>query len=227
VSAVLDTIADLRDPATAATEIQRLNDQLAGEREIPGPIAAAVREIAAGIDRTNLQRWEAIDPRHAVIVLHSALSAQRAIEEPASPAARDQLRIALESLRQSLAAIAEREPVSDERSPKELVHWLAARTEVPQTKLAELLGVSARQLQRWLSATEKAQPEGEEARKVRVVARVVNQLRFALTPAGTIDWFGWPRSDLDRRRPVDLLGDPAEEPTLLTLASAMRSTLAY
>jgi len=48
-----------------------------------------------------------------------------------------------------------------------------------------------------------------------------------LTPAGTIEWFGWPRSDLTNRRPVDLLDDPAEEPALLTVAGSMRSTLAY
>jgi uncharacterized protein (DUF2384 family) len=225
--AVLDTIADLRDPSTAATEIQRLNDHLAGEPTIPEAIALQVRDIAAGVDQTNLQRWERIDPRHAVIVLQSTLTAQRAIDEPSSTVARDQLRVALESLRQALAAIAEREPVSDERSTKEIVQWLAARTEVPQTKLAELLGVSSRQLQRWTSHTEKAQPEGAEARKIRVVARVVNQLRFVLSPAGTIEWFGWPRSDLGDKRPVDLLDDPAEEPALLTIASAMRSTLAY
>ena len=227
MSAVLETITDLRRPADAAAEIQRLGDELAGQRTIPAELEDAVREIAAGVDQTNLQRWEMIDPRHAVVVLHSALSAQRAIEEPKSPAARDQLRVALESLRQSLAAIAEREPVSDERSPKQIIQWLAGRTEVPQARLAELLGVSARQLQRWLSASEQAQPEGEDARKVRILARVVNQLRFALTPAGTVEWFGWPRSDLGHRRPIDLLGDPAEEPTLLTVASSMRSTLAY
>lgn len=225
--AVLDTIADLRDPATAATEIQQLNDQLAGNAAIPEHIAAAIRDIAAGVDQTNLQRWERIDPRHAVIVLHSALTAQRAIEDPQSKAARDQLRIALESLRQGLASIAEREPVSEDRSPKQLTQWLAERTEVPQTKLANLLGVSPRQLQRWLSPTEKAQPEGEDARKVRLVARIVNQLRFVLTPAGTVEWFGWPRSDLNQRSPRDVLDDPAQEPTLLTIASAMRSTLAY
>lgn len=227
MNAVLDTIADLRDPATAATEIQRLNDELARHATIPDAIAAAVRDIAAGVDQTNLQRWERIDPRHAVILLQSTLTAQRTLEDPQSPHARDQLRIALESLRQSLSAIAEREPVSDERSPKDLIQWLAAHTEVPQTKLAHLLGVSARQLQRWLSPSEKAQPEGEEARKVRVVARIVNQLRFVLTPAGTIEWFGWPRSDLTNRRPVDLLDDPAQEPALLTVAGSMRSTLAY
>jgi hypothetical protein len=146
-----------------------------------------VREIAEAIDQTNLRRWEMIDPTHAVIVLHAAVSAQRALEEPDAPAARDQLRIALESIRQSLTAIAEREPVSDERSPKEVAQWLAMTTEVPQARIAELLRVSPRQLQRWLSPAETFQPEGDDARKVRPVARIVNQLRFALTPAATIE----------------------------------------
>jgi DNA-binding transcriptional regulator YiaG len=226
VSAVLDAIIDLSDPAAAATEIQKLNDRLARERTIPGEIVERVREIAAAVDQTDLRRWELIDPRHAVIVLHSAVGAQRAIEGPALSVSRDQLRIALESIRQSLAAIAEREPVGDERSPKEVVQWLAERTEVSQARLANLLGVSARQLQRWLSAGETAQPEGEEARKARLVARLVNQLRFVLTPAGTIDWFSWPREDLGGRPPQDLLDDPAQEPTLALAAGGMRSILA-
>lgn len=226
MSLVLEAIADLSRPAAAAAEIQRLNDRLAGERTIPGDVAAAVREIAAAVDQTNLPHWEAIDPHHALIVLRSAVSAQRAIEEPESPAARDQLRIALEGMRQSLASIAEREPVGDERSPKEIVQWLADRTEVPQARIAELLGVSARQLQRWVSPGESAQPEADDARKVRLVARLVNELRFVLTPAGTVEWFGWPRSDLAGRRPADLLDDPMQEPMLALLASSMRSTFA-
>jgi hypothetical protein len=162
-----------------------------------------------------------------VIVLRSAVSAQRALQDPDSPAARDQLRVALESIRQSLAAIAEREPVSAERTPKQIVQWLAAHTEVPQTRLADLLGVSARQLQRWLSTTQGSQPEGDDARRVRLVARIVNQLRFALTPAGTVEWFHWTRSDLGSRAPIELLDDPMEEPRLLMIAGAMRSTLAF
>lgn len=226
MSAVLDTIADLSEPAAAAREIQRLNDRLAGERTIPADVAESVREIAAAVDLTNLRRWEAIDPHHAVIVLHSAVSAQRTLEDPDSIAARDQLRVALESIRQSLAAIAEREPVSDERSPKEIVQWLAQRTEVPQARLADLFGVSARQLQRWVSESERTQPEGEDARKVRLVARIVNQLRFVLTPGGTVEWFTWARKDLGNRRPLDLLDDPAQEPTLTLVAGSMRSAFA-
>ena len=59
-----------------------------------------------------------------------------------------------------------------------------------------------------------------------LVAREVNQLRFVLTPAGTVSWFGWPRTDLDQRRPLDLLHDPTEEPTLVLVAGAMRGQLA-
>lgn len=227
MSAVLDSIADLSEPAVAAQEIQTLNDRLASTPAIPSDVAVAVREIVAGVEETNLRRWESVDPTHAVIVLRSAVSAQRSLEDPGSPAARDQLRMALESIRQSLAAIAERETVGDERDSKQIVQWLQERTEVSQSRLATLLGVSPRQLQRWLSPAETTRPEGEEARKVRLIARIVNQLRFALTPAGTVEWFGWPRSDLGSRSPSELLDDPVEEPTLLRVAGAMRSTLAF
>jgi DNA-binding transcriptional regulator YiaG len=226
MSAVLDTIADLSRPAAAATEIQRLNDRLAGEATIPREIVDAVRDIAAAVDQTNLDRWYTVDPQHAVIFLRSAVTAQRAVEEPDSSRARDQLRIALESIRQSLAAIAERAPVSDDRSPKQIVQWLAQRTEVSQSRLAELLGISPRQLQRWLSSSEQSQPDGEDARKVRAVARMVNQLRFVLTPAGAIEWFDWPREDLDGGTPAQLLPDPQREPELTRLAGSMRSTYA-
>jgi hypothetical protein len=85
--------------------------------------------------------------------------------------------------------------------------------------------VSLRQFQRWLS-TQGSQPEGEDARRVRAVARIVNQLRFSLTPAGAIEWFGWPRDDLAGKRPSDLLGDPGRLPELAALAGSMRSTYA-
>jgi DNA-binding transcriptional regulator YiaG len=160
------------------------------------------------------------------VLLHAGLRAHDLIDRCDDREARDRLRIALEEIRQSLAAIAEREPVGDERSPKEIAQWLAARTEVPQARLAELLGVSLRQLQRWVSPSETAQPEGEELRKTRLVARVVDQLRFVLTPAGTVAWFGWPRSDLEGRRPLDLLGAADAEPRLLELAAAMRGMAA-
>jgi hypothetical protein len=217
---------DLSDPRAAAIDLARLNDRLAREATIPADVADGVREFAAAIEQTDLAAWETVDPRHALVVLKAGVSAQRALDKPESPAARDQLRIALESIRQGLAAIAEREPVADERSPKDVVRWLAETTDVPQARLAELFGVSPRQFQRWLSAAETSEPEGEDGRKVRAVARIVNQLRFVLTPGGAIDWFDWPRGDLGGETPRVLLADPARLPDLTAVAGRMRSSYA-
>jgi hypothetical protein len=206
----------------AAADVAKLNDRLAREHGIPAGVAADARALVAAIDAAPLERWEAVDPHHAVVALRAAVAAQRAIED----GARDRLRVALESIRQSLAAIAEQEPVADERSPKQIVQWLVDRTGVPQARLAELLGVSPRHFQRWVSGTEGAAPEGRDAQKVRAVARIVNQLRFVLTPAGAVDWFGWPRRDLGGRTPGELLDDPRALPELTAAAASMRSTSA-
>lgn len=225
MTAVLDMTTSR--PADAAAEIGRLNNRLARERTIPADIADAVHRIAAGIaDDAAILRWEAIDPYLGLVIYRAMIRAGEAVHRADDPASRDQLRIALESLRQGFAAIAENEPVSDERSPKEIARWLAATAEVPQNRLADLLGVSLRQFQRWVSPQEAAQPDGDDARRLRSVARIVNQLRFALTPTGAVEWFSWPRDDLQGRRPIDLLDEPDKLPELTALAGSMRSTTA-
>ena len=223
MSAVLAAVAHVSSPAAAAEELQRLNDLLAREPAIPTEVREGVHQLAAGVTQTALERWEALDPRHALLVLRSAVEAQEALEDPDG---RDRLRIALETARQAFAAVAEAEPVADERTPKQIVRWLVETTEAPQARLAELLGVSLRHFQRWASPHESSQPEGDDARKVRALARVVNQLRFVLTPAGVVDWFGWPRRDLRGATPRAALHDPARLPELLAAAANMRSTYA-
>jgi uncharacterized protein (DUF2384 family) len=226
MSAAIDAVAQIDRPAEAAAEIARLNDRLARERTIPGDIGEAVHALAAGtVDQTSPARWEAIDPYLTLLIHRAVIQAEEAVRRSDEPEARDRLRIALEGLRQGFAAIAESEPIADERSPKDVVRWLAATAEVPQNRLAALLGVSLRQFQRWLSS-EGSQPEGDDARRVRAVARIVNQLRFALTPAGAIDWFGWPRDDLGGRKPADLLEQPQRFAELAAIAGSMRSTYA-
>jgi uncharacterized protein (DUF2384 family) len=226
MSAVLEAMTGLAHPAAAAGEIAALNDRLAREPSIPGEIAASVHEMVAGIAfQTAAARWEAVDPYLALIIHRALIQAEDAVRRAAEPAARDRLRVALESMRQGFAAIAESEPIADERSPKDIVRWLADTTEVPQNRLAALLGVSLRQFQRWLS-TQGAQPEGDDARRARAIARIVNQLRFSLTPAGAVEWFGWPRDDLGGARPADLLGQPERLPELAAIAGSMRSTYA-
>jgi hypothetical protein len=226
MSAVLAAITELARPADAAVAIARLNDRLARERVIPDEIAEAVHEMAAGIAlATAAVRWESIDPYLTLIIHRAVIQAEDAVRRAPEPDARDRLRVALESLRQGFAAIAESEPVADERSAKDVVRWLADTTEVPQNRLAGLLGVSLRQFQRWLS-TQGAQPEGDDARRARAVARIVNQLRFSLTPSGAVEWFGWPRDDLGGLRPVELLDRPERLPELAAIAGSMRSTYA-
>jgi hypothetical protein len=224
MTAMLEYVADISDPGAAAAELGSLNHRLAAERTIPPAVSAAVHDVAAGVTETARAHWERIDPRHAVLLLQSVVAAQEAIEDRRPSRGRDRLRIALESMRQAFAAIAEGEELSDERSPKQIVRWLVETTEVPQARLAALVGVSPRQFQRWASPNEAAQPEGDDARRVRAIARIVNQLRFALTPGGTIDWFDWPRRDLRGRSPRELLADPKRLPQLTAAAAAMRST---
>src|SRR3712207_4313066 len=93
--------------AVSAADVAALNERLARSPDIPDDVVGAVRRLAAAIDDSALARWEAVDPHHAVVLLRAAVSAQRAVDD----GRRDRLRVALESVRQSLAALAEQEPV--------------------------------------------------------------------------------------------------------------------
>src|SRR5437899_342697 len=225
MNAVLETIRDLSKPAEAAGELHELSMRLAYLEAIPADIQAEVREVTDAVARHDWS-WRTVDPHYVEILLRASLSAQLAIADAEQPGSRERLRMALDGLSSAFDAIAESQPVSDERTGKELVAWLVDQTEVSQAELAQLLGVSPRQFQRWLSPAETAGPEGPDLRRVRAVARIVNQLRFALTPAGVIDWFARRLPDLGRKRPIDLLDMPERLPELIGLAADMRTTTA-
>jgi hypothetical protein len=213
-------VLDLTRPAEAAAAVDALNDRLAGEPRVPDDVGAAVGALGAAVRATPLERWTAADPYLALLVHRAVLDAQGAVDE----GARDALRIALERLSHALAALGETEAVGDARTPKELARWLAGAVEVPQRDLAELLGVDLRRFQRWISARERTQPEGEDARRLRAVARLAGQLRHAFTPAGVVAWFDWPRPELGGAAPRELLADPVRLPDLLLAAGSTRST---
>jgi hypothetical protein len=211
---------DLAQPAAAAAAVDALNDRLATQGRVSDDVGAAVAALGAAVRATPLERWTAADPYLALLVHRAVLDAQGAVDD----GARDALRIALERLSHALAALGETEEVGDARTPKELARWLAGAVEVPQRDLAALLGVDLRRFQRWISARERTQPEGEDARRLRAVARLVGQLRHAFTPAGVVAWFDWPRPELGGAAPRDLLGDPVRLPDLLLAAGSTRST---
>jgi hypothetical protein len=213
-------LLDLARPAEAASAVDSLNDLLAAEARVPAGVGAEVARLAAAVRATPLERWTAADPYLALLVHRAVLDAQAAVEGEE----RDELRIALERLSHALAALGEAEEVGDERTPKELARWLVAAVEVPQRDLADLLGVDLRRFQRWISARERTRPEGEEARRLRAIARLVGQLRHAFTAAGVIAWFDWPRPELGGATPRELLADPVRLPDLLLAAGSTRST---
>src|SRR3954447_1963262 len=129
MNAVLQTIRDLSPPAEAAAELHELSMQLAYHETIPAEIQATVRELTDAVDRHE-GSWSSVDPHYIEILLRTTLSAQLALREPDLPESRDRLRLALDGLASAFDAIAESRPVSDERTGKELVAWLAERTEV-------------------------------------------------------------------------------------------------
>ena len=220
VMATTELALDLARPAEAAAAVDAVNDRLADEPRVPSATAAEVAALADAVRATPLERWTAADPYLALLVHRAVLDAQAAVEAED----RDGLRIALERLSHALAALGEAEEVGDARTPKELARWLVAAVDVPQRDLAALLGVDLRRLQRWISARERTQPEGDDARRLRAVARLVGQLRHAFTSAGVVAWFDWPRRELGGATPRERLDDPLALPDLLLAAGSFRST---
>src|SRR5215207_5416115 len=217
---VTTELLDIARPTEAAGVVDALNDRLAAAARVPREVGAEVARLAAAVRATPLERWTAADPYLALLVHRAVLDARAAADDRA----RDALRIALERLSHALAALGEAEEVGDARTPKELARWLVSAVDVPQRDLAELLGVDLRRFQRWISERERTRPEGEEARRLRALARLAGQLRHAFTPAGVVAWFDWPQPELGGARPRELLADPVRLPDLLLAAGSTRST---
>lgn len=211
---------DLTDPLAAARAVDALNDTLARGRGLAREVAGGVTGLADAVRTTPLERWVAADPYLALLVHRSVLDALTAAEARD----RDALRLALERIGHALAALGEAEEVGEGRTPKDLARWLAETVDAPQRDLASLLGVDLRRFQRWASTAERTRPEGDDARRLRAVARVVAQLRHAYTAAGVLAWFDRPRGELGGRAPRELLDDPVRLPELLLAAGSVRST---
>lgn len=214
--------ATLLDPAVAAREIAEANRRLASARETPAEVVSLVEELAGSIAAND--DLAAVNPWLWIRVQAAALRAQVALRDR-EPERRRALRLALEEMRFLLARIAEREPIGEDRPAGDVARWLdGALPSVAQQRKAELLGVSLRTYQRWVAGT--TAPAGEDERRLRIVARLVNQLRHSLTAPGVLDWFRHPRADLGGAAPADALDDPDRLEPLLAAAAASRGNVA-
>jgi len=91
---------------------------------------------------------------------------------------------------------------------------------ISRRELAALLGVNPRTISRWASQA------GEPSHRLDLVAKLVQILLHAWTPAGVVAWFHKPRIRLDGKAPIELLDDPARERDLLGEARGGRNQYA-
>jgi hypothetical protein len=129
----------------------------------------------------------------------------------------DRALIEAEAVRHVMRDVLQEQPPAELRDAGQNVRllegWLPG---LGVAQLAELLGISTRQLQR------RRQEGGQSTHRMEMVARLVAILRHAWTDQGVYAWFHRQRMELGGQAPVDLLDDPDHERELLLIARAGR-----
>lgn len=161
-----------------------------------------------------------VDPYFSTALFAGALRSMRALRHDDVTEQRRDLRVALEHVRHALRDIIDGHWASEETPVHDVLDTLVTTLRVPQPELARLLGISTRQLQRWL-AGDGALPSGHEEARVRMVAQLVNQLRHVYTAQGVPAWFEYKGPGM-KATPFELLGDPINFPELLSAARGAR-----
>ena len=216
---------DLGRPDIVARELAEANRRLARETEVGSSIRELVRDLADALG--DLDPHEIGHDPYLLLELEKAqVRALRALDDDDPVSERRATRLALENLRALFARLAEQAPMSDDRPAKRVAHWLIERLDVPQRQIAEALEVNPRTFGRWASENEPQSPTGEDARRLRVLAQVTAQLRFALTGPGVIAWLARPNPQLENVTPVQLLGNPDAVVELMRAARAARYSVA-
>lgn len=200
--------------------VDRATIELRSSPEVPPSVEALVDGLA-DLLHADSPASLGMDPYLASSLYAGALRSLEALRHDRAAARRSDLRVALEQVRQAIRDGAEGAPVGADVAAKDALRHLATTVTVTQPELAALLGVSVRQMQRWL-AEDGPSPTGEEEARVRTVAAVANQLRHVFTGPGVAAWFTRPHPFLGKP-PAELLGDPLERPRLLALATGARA----
>lgn len=207
-------------------QLNEASRALAGSETTPDAVERAVTELRNARTEEDIDALGELDPYLVQALDRGLLAAWEALQRDDPRDRRRTLRLALEQARQALRDLADETPVSEARTAKEVARWLNQVTGWSQQEAADLLGVDRRQLQRWVSAAETTTPRGEDARRLRVVARVVAHLRHAMTGPGVAAWLQRPHPTLGGAAPTSLLLDAEATPRLIALAAAARSQCA-
>jgi hypothetical protein len=207
-------LEDALEQVVSATNLLRRSEDV--PREVERLIDALDTTLHA-----DTPLWLDVDPYLSTMLFAGALRAVKALRHDDRSQRRRDTRIALEQVRHALRDIVDRSPFAADLPVRDVLVRLADSLNVAQADLADLLAVSTRQLQRWLSPDGPSLGGHDEAR-VRIVAQIVNQLRHVFTAPGVLAWFRRPHPHLGEA-PIGLLDDPATYPRLQDLAVASRS----
>ncbi|MDQ3757303.1 MAG: MbcA/ParS/Xre antitoxin family protein [Actinomycetota bacterium] len=209
------------DAAELLPLVADLSRRLSTAKEAPFDFVAVLDKVADRLPTSPVQlELSGVDPYLAEALTYGVMRCYRALRRPPRQA-RPELRIGLEQIRQALAYILEEEPTSDIRPLDEIARWLTHTLDTRQADVAEVLGVSTRTLHRWCTGASSA--SGAEAARLRLVARLVSNLRHAMTPSGALLWLREPHPDLGGRAPAELLDDIGAYSMLVRLAARTRS----
>lgn len=167
-----------------------------------------------------------VDPYLVVAFQQGLIGALRALDLLDESQERRQLRVSIERMRQALRDFVEEVPASEAESAADIARWLVEVLDVPVARIADLLNVSPRTYQRWLSVAETTKPHGDDALRVRVAARIANHLRHVYTGPGVVRWFDRPHPQLKGEAPVVLLRQVERLNELVNLSAASRSSAA-
>lgn len=221
-----DVSLNLDRPEEIVQWLSQAGTRLAREQSVPKNLRREVLELASAVRAIPESRLAEVDPYFVVALQQGAISCLVGMETEDQTKKRRLMRLGLEQMRQAVRDLAEGLPVREDRPAKQVAQWLARTLDVPQAILAELVETSPRTFQRWVSPKDLAEPRGDEARKLRVIARIANNLRHTLSGPGVVGWFLRPNTHLKGAPPVALLGEPDAGEELLRLAAAVRSSAA-
>lgn len=222
--ALAPVLLDKKQSALKVQELADANESLAKQDAVTPEVREVIDDLVRELLAMSESEVAQMDPYLLFALQRGALRAEQALSTERGLQQRRELRIALEQVRQAFRDFSETWPVGEDRPAKDVARWLAETVSVPQATLATLVGTTSRTFQRWISPSDPTRPQGLEERRLRVIARITNQLRHALTGPGVVTWLQTPRDELGSAAPIALVDDPDATRRLLTLASRARSS---
>lgn len=217
---------NLDRPQEVGDWLSQAGARLGREQSVPENLRREILELASAVWAIPEGQLAEMDPYFVVALQQGAISCLMGMETEDRKKKRRLMRLGLEQMRQAVRDLAEGLPVREDIPAKQVAQWLDRTLDVPQAILAELVDTSPRTFQRWVSAKDSAEPRGNEARKLRVIARIANILRHTLGGPGVVGWFLRAHPHLKGTPPAALLGEPDAGEELLRLAAAVRSSAA-